>query len=34
MAATQDALAAFGNIYYANSKQLITKVLGRPGLRL
>jgi hypothetical protein len=26
VAATQDALAAFGNLNYANSKQLITKV--------
>jgi hypothetical protein len=32
MAATQDTLATFGNVNYANPKQLITKVPGRSGL--
>jgi hypothetical protein len=31
MAATQDTLATFGNVDYANSKQLITKVPDRSG---
>jgi hypothetical protein len=32
MAATQDTLATFGNVNYANPKQLITKVPDRSGL--